>query len=128
MWGNKKGRVNLGCAFWPRRLACAMHSLAIVITNFRYLFFFFFFSPFSDFDPLQGNTRVRNNTGKFSFPGELLGKLNYWKFLLSWKASILENLAFLDSILGNLAFPDSILGNLALMQSFFTGKLVYWEI
>ena len=32
---------------WPRRLACPMHSLAIVITNFRSSFFFLsFFSVF----------------------------------------------------------------------------------
>ena len=38
---------------WPRLLACAMRSLAIVIT--------IVFSPSFTFDPLRGNSRVRNN-------------------------------------------------------------------
>ena len=50
---------------WPRRLACAMRSLAIVITIVQSfslsLFLSFFFSPFFAFDPLRGNSHVRNN-------------------------------------------------------------------
>ena len=45
----------------PCVLACAMRSLAIVITNFRslfLLFFFFFFSPSFAFDPLRGISHV----------------------------------------------------------------------
>ena len=51
---------------------------------------------------LLGNSAFLESqlSGKLSFPGEFLGKYNYWKFLLSffywetqlsWKASFLEN-------------------------------------
>ena len=64
--------VNKGCTKlsndinWPRRLACAMRSLAIVITIVQSFFLsllFFFFA----FDPLRGISRVRNN-----FPPNIL--------------------------------------------------------
>ena len=44
----------------PCVLACAMRSLAIVITNFC-SFFLSFFSPSFAFDPLRGISHVRNN-------------------------------------------------------------------
>ena len=44
----------------PCVLACAMRSLAIVITNFRSLFLSFsLFSPSFAFDPLRGISRVQ---------------------------------------------------------------------
>ena len=49
------------CYNWPRRLACAMRSLAIVITIVQSLHFFFFLSLSFAFDPLRGISRVRNN-------------------------------------------------------------------
>ena len=45
--------------FWPRQLACAMHSLAIVITIVQSLFLSL--SPSFAFYPLWGNSCVRNN-------------------------------------------------------------------
>ena len=49
--------------FWPRQLACDMRSLAIVITIVQSFFLSSssFFSPFFAFDPLRGNSYVRNN-------------------------------------------------------------------
>ena len=47
----------------PCLLACAMRSLAIVITIVQSfsLSFFLLFSPFFAFDPLRGISHVRNN-------------------------------------------------------------------
>ena len=48
----------------PCVLACAMRSLAIVITivqSFLFSLFLSFFSPFFAFDPLRGISHVRNN-------------------------------------------------------------------
>ena len=45
--------------FWPRWLACAMCSLAIVITIVQSLLFSFSLSPSFAFDPLRGISCVR---------------------------------------------------------------------
>ena len=50
--------------FWARRLACAMRSLAIVITivqSFSPSSFLYLFSPSFAFVPLRGSSRVGNN-------------------------------------------------------------------
>ena len=56
----------------PCVLACAMRSLAIVITIVQSFFSFlsFFSSPSSAFDPLRGIFRVLKN-----FPSNILAKL-----------------------------------------------------
>ena len=46
------------------RAPCVLACLAIVITivqSLSLLFFFFFFPPSFAFDPLQGNSHVKNN-------------------------------------------------------------------
>ena len=68
------------CPNWPRRLACAMHSLAIVITIVQSLFLSFFslFSPsFFAFYPLRGIFRVR----KFVSPNILAELEDIYKFI-----------------------------------------------
>ena len=53
--------VRHACLRAPCVFACAMRSLAIVITNFRFFSFFLSFPPSFAFDPFRGNSRVRNN-------------------------------------------------------------------